>query len=381
MSRRVVVLGGGAGGLAAANRLARHAGAGAGLEIVLVDRSTDHVFAPGFVAVLFGEAGPGAFRRPLRDLLDPAVRLVTGEATELDVAGRRVRGTFGDLDYDDLVLALGAEVGWPVDPPSWGDLAPWTLDGALAGARELRRLGPRDRVVVGPAGLGYKCPPAVFDLAVRIRRVTGARVDVFHPWPTPLAPFGEGPAAAATRLLADAGVGFHGGFELTQTDAGSVVSTTGDEVPFDVAFVVPPHRAPALVAGSALAGPAGWPAVEFPSFGVAGADGVAVIGDLASFPLTVGMAGTLAVHEAAFVADRIAAAVGGPPARERPVMSAICFLDTGETASFLHCDFTGPASGTGPAACTLMPWLPWFRAAKRLFAQEWFETTVRGAVD
>jgi sulfide:quinone oxidoreductase len=93
------------------------------------------------------------------------------------------------------------------------------------------------------------------------------------------------------------------------------------------------------------------------------------------------MAGTLAVHEAAFVADRIAAAAGGPPAREHPVMSAICFLDTGEKASFLQCDFTAPASGTGPATCTLMPWLPYFRAAKKLFAEEWFASTVRGVVD
>ena len=381
MSRRVVVLGGGAGGVTAANRLARHASAGAGLEVVLVDRSADHVFAPGFVPVMFGEAEPGAFRRPLRDLLDPAVRLVTGEATELDVAGRRVRGSFGDLDHDDLVLALGAEVGWPQGVPPSGELAPWTAAGALAGADALRRIGPRDRVVVGPTGLGYKCPPAVFDLAVRIRRVTGASVDVVHPWPKPLAPFGEGPSAAATRLLADAGVGFHGGFEVREVADRALVGAAGDEVPYDVAFVVPPHRPPALVADSALAGPSGWPAVEFPSFGVAGAEGVAVIGDLASFPLTVGMAGTLAVHEAAFVADRIAAAAGGPPAREHPVMSAICFLDTGATASFLHCDFTGPASGTGPAACTLMPWLPYFRSAKRLFADEWFASTIRGGVD
>jgi sulfide:quinone oxidoreductase len=236
-------------------------------------------------------------------------------------------------------------------------------------------------VVVGPTGLGYRCPPAVFDLAVRIRRVTGAHVDVVHPWPAPLAPFGPGPSAAATRLLADAGVGFTGGFEISQVHADVLVSASGDEVPYDAAFVVPPHRPPGLVAASTLAGPSGWPLVRFPSFGVDGADGVSVIGDLASASLKVGMAGTLAVHEAAFVADRIAAAAGGPPARELPVMSAICFLDTGDTASFLHCDFTGPASGTGPAACTLMPWLPYFRSAKRLFAEEWFTSTVRGTVD
>ena len=177
--------------------------------------------------------------------------------------------------------------------------------------------GPRDRVVVGPTALGYRCPPAVFDLAVRIRRATGAQVDVVHPWPAPLAPFGAGPASAATRLLADAGVGFHGGFEVSEVSADALVSASGDEVPYDVAFVVPPHRPPALVADSPLGGPGGWPAVRFPTFGVPGVEDVSVIGDLASAALTVGMAGTLAVHEAAFVADRIAAAAGGPPARDR----------------------------------------------------------------
>jgi sulfide:quinone oxidoreductase len=339
------------------------------------------VFAPGFVAVLFGEAEPAAFRRPLRDLLAPAVRLVTGEVTALDPAGHRILGSFGELPYDDLVVALGADVGWPQGAPPGGDLAPWTEAGALAGAEALRRLGPRDRVVVGPTGLGYRCPPAVFDLAVRIRRATGARVDVVHPWPRPLAPFGEGPAAAMTALLDRAGVGFSGGFEVAEVRADAVVAASGQEVPCDVAMIVPPHRPPAVLAGSALAGPGGWPAVSFPSFTVDGVPDVAVIGDAASFSLKVGMAGTLAVHEAAFVADRIAARAGGPPARERPTMAAICFLDTGDTASFLHCDFTGPASGAGPAGCTLMPWLPFFRQAKRLFAEEWFTSTLSGAVD
>jgi sulfide:quinone oxidoreductase len=379
--RRVVVLGGGAAGVAAANRLARHAGAGADLEVLLVDRSEHSVFAPGFVAVLFGEAEPAAFRRPLRDLLAPEVHLVTGEVTALDPAEHRVLGSFGELPYDDLVVALGADVGWPEGAPPGGDLAPWTEAGALAGAAVLRRLGPRDRVVVGPSGVGYRCPPAVFDLAVRIRRATGAQVEIVHPWRRPLAPFGEGPAAAVTALLDRAGVGFTGGFEVAEVRAGSVVGASGAEVACDVAMIVPPHRPPAVLAGSALAGPGGWPAVAFPSFAVEGWPDVAVIGDASSTALKVGMAGTLAVHEAAFVADRIAARAGGPEPRPGPTMAAICFLDTGDTASFLHCDFTGPASGAGPATCTLMPWLPYFRRAKQLFAEEWFTSTLSGVVD
>lgn len=375
MSRRIVVVGAGAGGLKAANRLAWHAASGADLDVVLVDRASEHVFAPGFVPILFGEAEPESVRRPVADLVHPGVRIVEGEVTGLDPAGHAVRGSFGELPYDALILALGAEVGWPDGPPASADLAPWTLAGALAGREALRRLGPSDRVLVTVPGVGYRCPPAVVDLAVRVRRATGARVHLAHPWPRPLAPFGDKPAAAATALLDGAGVGYSGGFQLAEIRPESVLGADGTELPYDVAFVVPPHRPPAVVAGSPLAGGSGWPAVRFPSFAVEGADDVYAIGDLASASLTVGMAGTLAVQEAVFVADRIAG-IGGA----QPTMSAICFLDTGETGAFLHCDFTGPASGQGPAACTLMPWLPFFRSAKRLFAQEWFDSTLRGDV-
>lgn len=382
MTRRVVVLGAGAGGLAAANRLARHAAAGADLEVVLVDRSAEHVFRPGYVSVFFGDASAEAFRRPLSGLLHGGVRSVSGDVTSLRPAEHRVIGSFGELAYDDLVVALGVEAGWPEggSPPS-GELAPWTAEGAVAGGEALRRLGPGDRVVVGATGVAYRCPPAVFDLAVRIRRLTGAAVDVVHPWLRPLAPFGQGPETAMSALLDDAGVGYHGGFEVADMLPGTLVSSAGERVDHDVAFLVPPHRPPAVVAESALAGPGGWPTVAFPSLTVPGFPDVRVIGDLASSALKVGMAGTLAVHEAAFVADTIAAAAGGAAARPQPVMSAICFLDTGDTGSFLQCDFTGPASGVGTATCTLMPWLPYFRSAKRLFAEEWFTSTVSGRVD
>lgn len=380
MTRRVVVLGAGAAGLSAANRLARNTEAGADLEVVLVDRSTEHVFLPGYVPVFFREAEATSFRRPVGDLVRPGVRVVIGDVTSLDPADHRVCGSFGELAYDDLVVALGVEVGWPDGPPPAGDLAPWTLDGARAGAEALQRLRQGDRVVVGVTGVGYRCPPAVFDLAVRIRTVTGAAVDLVHPWPRPLAPFGPAPEAAMSALLHRAGVQFHGGFQVREVRSDAVVSATQTQVDYDVAFLVPPHRPPAVIVESPLTGPEGWPAVTFPALAAPGMADVWVIGDLASSALRVGMAGTLAVHQAAFVADAIAARAGGPAARSTPVMSALCFLDAGDTGSVLHCDFTGPASGTGPANCTLLPWLPYFRSAKRLFAQEWFDSTVRGEV-
>jgi sulfide:quinone oxidoreductase len=375
MTRRVVVLGAGAAGLAAANGLGMHAGAGAELEVVLIDRSGEHVFAPGFAAVLFGDAEPGAFRRPVSDLARPQVRVLAGEVTRLDPRASAVSGSFGELAYDHLVVALGADVGWRGDSPPGGDLAPWTLEGALAGREELRRIRPGARVVVGPAGLAYRCPPAVFDLAARISRVTRARVDLVHPWPAPLAPFGRGPSAAFTAMLAEAGVGFHGGFTIAQVTGDRVTSSGGAVLPYDAAFLVPPHHPPAAIAGSPLAGPSGWPAVSYPALTHPAHQDVTIIGDIAAPALRAGMAGTLAVFQASHAADRIAAP-GSQPGD--PQMAAICFADPGDAASFLYCDFTGPAAGTGPPKCVLMPPLRYFRQAKQLFAREWFTSMLTG---
>lgn len=380
MAHRAVVLGGGAAGLSAANRLAvLSAAGGLGVEVVLVDRSPDHVFAPGFVSVMVDGADPDRFRRPLLALARPEIRVVAGSVGRIDPHGHAVIGSFGELEYDSLVVALGVEVGWP-GPPPVEDAAPWTAAGAAAGARLLSRLGPSERVVVATAGPGYRCPPAVFDLAVRIRRRTGARVTVAHPWPRPLAPFGEDPARRFEDMLAAAGVGFVGNFVLDGVDGMTLRSAAGGTVAFDAAVVVPPHRPPDVVAGSALAGEAGWMAVGYPGLTHPDFPDVYGVGDLVSPALRVGMAGTLGVFEGAFVAARIAEAAGGPAAPAAPRMSAICFVDQQTTGSFLHCDFSGPAGGTGPARCELMPDLPYFRRAKRLFAEEWFASTLGGEV-
>lgn len=374
MTRRVVVLGGGPGGLVAANTLAKSPVPD--VEIILVDRSGTHLFLPGLVAIFFGEAEPSAHQRPLADLAHPSVKVVTGEVQAINATSRLVSGSFGEIGYDELVIALGADVA--ASAGALGEeLAPWTLTGAIAGREALSRVGPQTRVVVGAAGLAYRCPPAVFDLAVRIRATTGARVDVVHPWAAPLAPFGRQVSAEFTSMLAGAGIGYHGGFQVSSAGDGRLTGAGGEEVPYDVAFLVPPHRPPAVVAGSELAGDNGWPRVAFPAMTHPSFPEVSIIGDLAAVSLTVGMAGTLAISEARFVAARIAAAAHGVRAPAGPQMSALCFVDTGDTGSALACDFTAPASGNGPAACVLLPAMPYFRRAKRLFAEEWFTGTLR----
>src|ERR1700675_4786812 len=98
---RVVILGGGFGGLYAAKTL-RHAS----MDITLVDRRNFHLFQPLLYQVATGSLSPGEVAAPLRSVLSRQsnVRVVLEEAVSLDAEQRLV----GALPYDTLVVATGS---------------------------------------------------------------------------------------------------------------------------------------------------------------------------------------------------------------------------------------------------------------------------------
>jgi NADH dehydrogenase len=102
---RVVIVGGGFGGLYAAQALRR-----APVQVTLVDRRNFHLFQPLLYQVATGGLSPGEIASPLRYVLKRQrnARVVLGEVVDIDVAGRRLLLSDGALDYDLLVVAAGA---------------------------------------------------------------------------------------------------------------------------------------------------------------------------------------------------------------------------------------------------------------------------------
>src|SRR5580658_6533760 len=103
---RVLILGGGFGGLYAAKALRR-----APLEVTLLDQRNFHLFQPLLYQVATGSLSPGEIASPLRAILrsQKNARVLLGEATDLDAEGRRVIfGGAGTLPYDSLIVATGA---------------------------------------------------------------------------------------------------------------------------------------------------------------------------------------------------------------------------------------------------------------------------------
>ena len=102
---RVVILGGGFGGLAAARKLGR-----APVQVTLIDRHNYHLFQPLLYQVATGSLSPANIAAPLRQILKrhKNTTVLLAEATHIDPAKRRVILSDGEVEYDSLIVATGA---------------------------------------------------------------------------------------------------------------------------------------------------------------------------------------------------------------------------------------------------------------------------------
>ncbi|MGH6629237.1 MAG: FAD-dependent oxidoreductase, partial [Burkholderiales bacterium] len=118
--KTVMILGGGVGGLVAANELRQRVAREH--RIVLVEKNTHHAFAPSFLWVLTGDRQPEQVRRPVVQLIRPGVEVISAEVRNIDPARRQVETSTQTLSYDYLVVALGAELA-PESVPGLSEAA------------------------------------------------------------------------------------------------------------------------------------------------------------------------------------------------------------------------------------------------------------------
>jgi sulfide:quinone oxidoreductase len=384
--KRVVILGGGSGGAVAAKRLGRWSREGE-LEVVLIDRSRWHEYRPSYLWVMTGRREPADVRRELSTLERRyGTRVVKAEVTAIDAEARRVQtGSAGGFDYDYLIVSLGAELAR--SPQLAGLEAPWELDDALA-ARE--RLGGFDggRIVVGVESWPYRCPPAPFEAAMMMRYLAEQRgvserteISVFHPWEKPMETFGPLMVDGFGRFLDQRRVAFEGGFQLAGHDSGHRVlrGEDGRELPYDLALVVPEHRAPAVVRDSGMVADGGYMDVELPSMASPRFDDVWGIGDVVAPTIGLGMAGVFAHFQAEHVASQIIDRVRGTFAGELYNMVGICVMDTGYEGAAVWCDFSEKLAGRSDVPdCRMLGGMRSFRAVKSGFEAYWFANLFGG---
>src|SRR5258708_4341216 len=120
-THRVVIIGGGFGGLYAARALKKTP-----VQVTLLDRRNFHLFQPLLYQVATGTLAPGDIASPLRLVLkyQKNARVLLGEAVGFDVKAKRVLLSDGEkLPYDTLILSAGSEPNY-FGHNQWRDIAP-----------------------------------------------------------------------------------------------------------------------------------------------------------------------------------------------------------------------------------------------------------------
>jgi NADH:quinone reductase (non-electrogenic) len=296
---RVVIVGGGFGGLYAARALRR-----APVEVTVVDRRNHHVFQPLLYQVAMAALSPGDIASPIRWILrrQKNVEVILAEAAGFDLAANRLILKDDVLDYDYLIVATGATHAY-FGHEEWRRTAPGlkTLEDALeirrrvliAFERAEREKDPAGRaaeltfVVIGGGPTGVEMAGALAEISrhslardFRHFDPQSARVLLIEGGPSILSAFPEDLRQAAMKDLQRLGVTVRTNSIVTNVSPG-VVSIGSESIRAETVLWAAGVAASPL--GAALGVPldrAGRVKV-LPDLTIPGAPNVFVIGDLA----------------------------------------------------------------------------------------------------
>ena len=353
---RILILGGGVGGTLTANllirKLRRQVKAGE-VTITVVDQTGQHTYQPGFMYIALGGERAEKLQRPERSLLDPRVSLVVGEVEKIDEPSQTVHLVDGErLAYDYLVLATGSRI-LPQAIEHFDTEAHhfYSAEAALELRKALDAFSG-GRIVIGIAGMPYKCPPAPLEVAFLIEaelRQRGLREKSELHFCSPIgrAFTIESVSEMATPILEQKGIELHTFFNVETIDAARhvVQSLEGEELPYDLLILVPPHKGQQFLMVSGLApAPGGWLPTDRATLQVGGRPNVYALGDATDLPLS--KAGSTAHFEAPVVTERIVAAIEGRTIDRKHgsyLGKVMCFFEIGDgKGTLLQFDYEHP---------------------------------------
>jgi NADH dehydrogenase len=300
---KVVIVGGGFGGLAVAKSLAK-----APIEVSLIDRSNHHLFQPLLYQVAMAGLSPAEIALPIRSILSgaPRTEVLLGEVVHFDLTKKLVALKDGaEFGYDYLVVAAGARTHY-FGHDDWAPRAPGlkSVEDAIEIRRRIlmaferaeRLRDPAQQaallsfVVIGGGPTGVELAGALSELARRVlakdfRHIDArqTRVTLIEGGPRILPSFDESLSAKATRALVKLGVEVRTDAKVESIDPGVIRLSGGHLLQAETVLWAAGVGAHPL--GRALGAPVdkGGRVIVEPDCSVPGHPEVFVIGDLAHF--------------------------------------------------------------------------------------------------
>ena len=338
----ILILGGGFGGVVAAERLARSLSTSEH-QITLVSRAPRFTFYPALVRLAFGEVEPEDISYDLREaMLDRRVRFV--EATVAHVAPERRAVTLtgpefaGEMKYDYLVYALGRRLATERVPGFFEH------SHHLLGVTAAQKFGAAVRDFHAGHAVFGSCPGARLDVPVYeaalalARRLEGrrerARITVVAPAYPSAQPGGADLARAVRPALEAHGVELLADFPVSSVSAEFVRAADGRELEYDLLMLVPPFEGTSALSGTSLVDDDGFVRVDH-TMRVIGAERTYAVGDAVYF--SGPKMGHMAVRQAEVAAANLVAEIEGQEPAETYEHDMLLVVDAGGKDSvFLH---------------------------------------------
>ncbi len=356
--KRILILGGGTGGTIVANRLAyelRHKIRRGEVSIDVVNPNPLHFYQPAFLLIPVDLMDEREAYMEFKDLIAEGVNWVRDRAVKIDIDNRMVELAGGSkISYDYLVIATGSQLDTNQVEGLDDTYHFYSFDGAKRLKEALAEFDG-GKVVVGVSSIPYKCPPAPAEMAFLlndyfIRRGIRDKVEITYFYPLPrVFPIGD-IADILEPLMEKKGINRALFFNLERIDKENkkLISLEGEELEYDLAIVIPPHRGSDVIRNSGLGDEDGWIDVDKYTLNIPGYDDVYVIGDATNLP--VSKAGSVADFQSEVVSKRISDEIEGYEPAARYNGKVMCFLVTGfGEATVLVFDYDHPPAAIPPS--------------------------------
>lgn len=344
-----LVLGGGFGGISAANSLRRLLPSEHG--VVVIDKSSHFHVGAGKTWIMLGERTYEQISKPRAALLVPGVRFVEARVLGLDLSKRTVSIENSTLHWDHLVIALGADLDL-TKVPGLAEAAHtfYTVEGAQRLRAVLERFPGGDLAILIPK-VPFMCPPAPYEAAMLLHHAfesrgisDTARIAIHSAEGAPMPTAGPEMGKYIKEELARRGIAFHPQKTTVRVDGAAqrVLFEDGSVVRYDLLIAIPPHEAPTLVRDAQLTNQSGWIPVDPQTLRVKTRPEVGelyAVGDVATIPLpgrykpdvalSLPKAGVFAEAHGRVVAHQIVARILSRATSETFDGRGYCFMETG----------------------------------------------------
>lgn len=343
----VLILGGGFGGLAAANEI-RNNLTSSQVKITVIDKKD--WFMVGF-AKLWIINGTRTFENSiesLNQLIKKEINFLKEEIIQIDLQNKQIKTTTKTLSYDFLIIAMGAVLA-PEKIPGLSENGMNIYDhNQLTEIHKKIKNMRSGNIAISIMGMPYKCPPAPFEASLLIDsmlRDAGVRESIqihfYSPAPITLPAAGPEISKKILSLINSENIIFHDSCKIKSVEKNKLIFQNGEEVIFDLLLAVPPHVAPKVIYESGLAKEGGFIPINRDC--KTPFENVYAVGDVTTLTvidtMTVPKAGVFAEGEAITVAQNIISNIQNKNELLLFDGKGGCFIESGrDTASIIEVD-------------------------------------------